>query len=75
MLSIYESLILVQYLYGSATSATGIGDLRMGGASGVVSVLSLAPGVHFLFPASVVVSIGLPAALGASYFDCVGYFR
>ena len=47
----------------------------MGGASGIVSVFSLAPGVHFLFPASVVVSVGLPAALGAFYFDCVGYLR
>jgi len=64
-----------QYLDGSSASAAGIGDLRMGGASGIVSVLSLAPGVHLLFPASVVVSIGLPATLDASYLDCVGYLR
>lgn len=64
-----------QYLHCSAASAAGVGDLRMGGASGIVPVFSLAPGVHFLFPASVVVSVGLPAALGAFYFDCVGYFR
>jgi len=73
LLNIYEFLILVQYLHRSAASATGIGDFSMGGASGVVSVFSLAPGVHFLFSASVVVSKGLPAAFSAFYFDCVGY--
>ncbi len=45
----------------------------MGGAPRVVPVFSLAPGIHFLFSASVVVSVGLPAAFGAFYFDCVGY--
>ena len=64
-----------QYLHGSATSTAGIKDLRMGGASGIVSVFPLAPGVHLLFPAPVVVSIGLPAALDASHLDCVGYLR